>query len=114
MKRNHIALLAALLLSTATALPAAAQGGPTCNENRAEGVARTELGSCIADAEARGFNVSLETVCNCPGTGYTVTAIGGLRCRPGEPCPAIALLVGTVQLDCDFNVIASTCGVPEG
>ena len=113
MKRNPIALLAAALLLTA-ALPAMAQDGPTCNEGRAEGVARSEIGSCIADAEASGFNVSLETVCNCPGTGYTVTAIGGPRCRPGEPCPAIALLVGTVQLDCDFNVIASTCGVPEG
>lgn len=113
MKITRIALLAATLLLPA-ALPATAQDGPTCNENRAEGVARSELGPCIGDAEASGFNVSLETVCNCPGTGYTVTAIGGLRCRPGEPCPAIALLVGTVQLDCDFNVIASTCGVPEG
>ena len=113
MKKTQIVLLAAALLVTA-ALPAAAQEGATCNQSRAEGVARSELGSCIADAEASGFNVFLETVCNCPGTGYLVTAIGGLRCRPGEPCPAIALLVGTVQLDCDFNVIASTCGVPEG
>jgi hypothetical protein len=111
MKRIHIVLLAAALLVTTT-LPAVAQEGATCNESRAEGIARSELGPCIAEAEASGFNVSLETVCNCPGTGYTVTAIGGLRCQPGEPCPAIALLVGTVQLDCDFNVIASTCGVP--
>ena len=107
-------LLAAALLVIAALLPAVAQEGATCNESRAQGIARSELGPCIADAEARGFNVSLGTVCNCPGTGYTVTAIGALRCRPGEPCPAIALLVGTVQLDCDFNVIASTCGVPEG
>ena len=92
MKRTHIVLLAAALLVTAT-LPAVAQEGATCNESRAEGIARSELGPCIADAEASGFNVSLGTVCNCPGTGYTVTAIGGLR---------------------DFNVIASTCGVPEG
>lgn len=112
MKRIRIVLLAAALL--VTALPAVTQQGATCNESRAEGIARSELGPCIGAAEARGFNVSLETVCNCPGTGYTVTAIGVLRCRPGEPCPAIALLVGTVQLDCELNVIASTCGVPEG
>jgi hypothetical protein len=113
MKRTHIVLLTAALLVTA-ALPAAAQEGATCNEGRAEGIARSELGACIADAQASGYSVSLETVCDCPGTGYTVTAIGGRRCRPGEICPAIALLVGTVQLDCDFNVISSTCGVPEG
>jgi hypothetical protein len=113
MKITRIALLAAALLLPA-ALPATAQDGPTCNENQAEGIARSELSTCIADAQRDGFIVSLETVCNCPGTGYTVTAIGTLRCRPNEPCPRIARLVGTVQLDCNLNVISSTCGVPEG
>ena len=110
--KTHIVLLTTALLLTAT-LPAAAQEA-TCNESRAESIARRELGPCIGQAQASGFDISLETICDCPGTGYTVTAIGGLRCRPGEICPLIALVAGTVQLDCDLNVIASTCGVPEG
>jgi len=113
MKRIRIVLLTAALLATA-ALPMAAQQGATCNDNRAEATARNAIGACIADAQADGFDVSLETVCDCPGSGYTVTAVGTLRCRPDEVCPLIARLVGTVQLDCDFNVIASSCGGSAG
>lgn len=113
MKTTQIVLLSVALLLTAT-LPAAAQSGATCNDNRAEGIARSQISACIADAQADDFDVSLQTNCACPGTGYTVTATGVPHCRPGEICPLIVRIVGTVQLDCDFNVIASSCGGSAG
>ena len=111
MKRTHIALLVACL-SLLAALPAFAQG-PTCNEGRAQGAVQGELGSCIASAR-QNLEISFNVTCDCPGSGYTVNVIGTARCHPGEICPLFAVLVGNAQLDCDFNVISSTCTFPQG
>lgn len=105
MKTLGFALLFALL----AALPAAAQDGPTCNENHAEGVVQSELATCIAQAR-QNLDINFATTCACPGTGYSVTVIGTPRCHPGEICPLFAVIVGTAQLDCDFNVISAICG----
>lgn len=105
MKQLGLALLFALL----AALPAAAQGGPTCNDNHAEAAVRSELATCIAQAR-QNLDIQFVTTCACPSAGYTVNVIGTPRCHPGEVCPLFAVIVGTAQLDCDFNVISATCG----
>lgn len=89
-------------------LPALAQE-PICNEPRAEGIARSELGPCIAAATGPNFFVEVTANCECPEFGISVLAIGRFRCNPGEECPPFGFLIGSVQLDCDYNVIGSTC-----
>jgi hypothetical protein len=115
MKKTRLALLAACLLIAglfAGGRSAAAQES-TCNESRARGIAQSTLSSCISQA-SQEFDISFEVACTCPTGGYTVTVIGAPRCPGQQICPLFALLVGTVQLDCDFNVVASTCGAPQG
>jgi len=116
MPKTRLALLAACLLITgllAGGRSAAAQES-TCNEGHARGVAESTLASCISQARQNDLDISFETACTCPAGGYTVTVIGTAHCPGQQICPLFAVLVGTVQLDCDFNVVASTCGVPQG
>ena len=96
------------ILAALFAFPALAQG-PTCNDPRAEGIARSELGPCIAAATGPSFFVEVMANCECPEFGISVSAIGRFRCNPGEECPPFGFLIGSVQLDCDYNVISSTC-----
>jgi hypothetical protein len=88
--KKHIAFM---LLVTLFAVPAFAQG-PVCNEERAEGIARSQLGQCIAAAIGPNVDVEVTALCECPAFGISVLAIGRVRC---------------VQLDCDYNVISATC-----
>ena len=100
----------AFLLLALFAVSAFAQA-PACNTGRAEGAARGALAQCLA-GERQDLEVSFITTCDCPGTGITVEAIGSPRCNPNEPCPLFAILLGNVQLDCDYNVVSATCSVP--
>jgi hypothetical protein len=100
---SAVTLLAALLC-----LPALAQG-PVCSDPRAEGIARSELGPCIAAATGPSFLVEVTANCECPEFGISVAAIGRFRCNPNEECPPFGFLIGSVQLDCDYNVISSVC-----
>ena len=111
VRRTPIAWLAACL-SLFAALPALAQG-PTCNEGRAQGATEAALGSCIADSR-QSLDISFSVTCDCPGSGYTVNVFGAPRCNPNEVCPLFIVLVGTAQLDCDFNLISATCGFSPG
>jgi hypothetical protein len=111
VRRTPIALLAACL-SLFAVLPAFAQGS-TCNEVRAQGATETAIGSCIA-ASRQSLDLSFSVTCDCPGTGYTVNVFGAPRCNPNEFCPLFIVLVGTAQLDCNFNVISATCGFFPG
>lgn len=99
---------AVFVLAALFALPLLAQG-PTCNEERAAGIARSELGSCIAAATGPNFFVEVTALCECPELGISVLAIGRFRCNPNEECPPFGFLIGSVQLDCDYNVISSVC-----
>lgn len=101
-------LSALFVLAALFALPAVAQG-PTCNERRAEGIARSELGACIAAATGPDFYVEVLAGCECPEGGISVSAIGRFRCNPGEECPPFGFLIGTVELDCNYNVISRVC-----
>jgi hypothetical protein len=100
----------AFLLLTPFAVSAFAQA-PTCDTGRAEGAARGALAQCLA-GESQNLEVTFTTTCDCPGTGINVVATGGPRCNPNEVCPFFVVLLGTVQLDCDYNVVSSTCNVP--
>lgn len=116
MTRTRLTLLAACLLIAglfAGSRSATAQDA-TCNEGHAQGVAQSTLASCISDARQRDLDISFEVACTCPTGGYTVTVIGTPHCSGQQVCPLFAVLVGSVQLDCDFNVVASTCGVSPG
>jgi hypothetical protein len=99
--------LAALLLVLSAAC-AFAQG-PACDTGRAQGAVEAALGSCIAQAR-QTYDVSFGVTCDCPGTGITVNVFGAPRCNPNEPCPLFIVLVGSAQLDCDYNVISASCG----
>ena len=99
----------AFLLLTLFAVSAFAQA-PACNTGRAEGAASGALAQCVS-GERQDLEVSFVTICDCPGTGITVEAIGTLRCNPNEICPLFAILLGNVQLDCDYNVVSATCNV---
>ena len=99
---------AVCILAVLVALPVLAQG-PTCNEPRAEGIARSELGQCIAAATGPNFFVEVDALCECPEFGITVSAIGRFRCNPNEECPPFGFLIGSVTLDCDYNVTQSVC-----
>lgn len=96
------------LLAVLFAIPALAQA-PTCNENRAAGIARSELGQCIAAATGPDFFVEVDALCECPEFGITVSAIGRFRCNPNEECPPFGFLIGSVTLDCDYNVTQVVC-----
>ena len=96
------------ILAVMLAVPVLAQG-PTCNEQRAEGIARSELGQCIAAPTGPDFFVEVDAFCECPEFGITVSAIGRFRCNPNEECPPFGFLIGSVTLDCNYNVIDSVC-----
>lgn len=96
------------ILAVLFALPALAQG-PICNENRAAGIARSELGQCIAAATGPNFFVEVDALCECPEFGITVSAIGRARCNPNEECPPFGFLIGSVTLDCNYNVVQVVC-----
>lgn len=97
-----------LLLVTLFAVPAFAQG-PVCNEERARGIARSLLGQCLAAVSGPNFEVEIDVICECPEFGTSVNAIARVRCNPNEECPPFGFLIGSVQLDCDYNVISATC-----
>lgn len=101
-------ITALCILAVLIALPVLAQG-ETCNEQRAEGIARSELGQCIAAATGPTFFVEVDALCECPEFGITVSAIGRFRCNPNEECPPFGFLIGTVTLDCEYNVTQSVC-----
>jgi hypothetical protein len=104
---KKICLIAALLL-VLSAMAAFAQG-PTCDTGRAQGAVAGALNSCIAQSR-QAFDISFSVTCDCPGTGITVNVFGAPRCNPNEVCPLFIVLVGTAQLDCDYNVVSATCG----
>lgn len=104
---KKICLIAALLLAL-SAVAAFAQG-PTCNTGQAQGAVEGALNPCIAHAR-QSFDVSFEVTCDCPGTGISVNVFGAPRCNPNELCPLFLVLVGTAQLDCNYNVVSATCG----
>lgn len=100
---------AVFVLAALFAIPALAQEA-TCNESRAEGIARSELGQCIAAATGASTLVEVTALCECPEFGISVLAIGRVRCNPNdETCPPFGILIGSVQLDCDYNVVSSVC-----
>ena len=102
-KISAVCILAVLL-----AMPGLAQG-PACNEKRAAGIARSELAQCIAAATGPNFFVEVDALCECPELGITVSAIGRFRCNPNEECPPFGFLIGSVTLDCNYNVVDSVC-----
>jgi hypothetical protein len=104
---KKICLIAALLL-VLSAVAAFAQG-PTCNTGQAQGAAEGALNTCIAHAR-QSLDISFDVTCDCPGSGINVNVFGAPRCNPNEVCPLFIVLVGTVQLDCNYNVISATCG----
>ena len=81
----------------------------SCSENQAIGQAHAALASCIGGNQA-GLNIIYSASPNNLEGGYTVTVIGGPRCHPGEACPFFAILIGTVVLDGNCNVVSVTCG----
>lgn len=105
MKRiSLIVVIAALFTGAAFAQE------PVCNAPRAEGIARSELGACIAAPTGASVEVEVTAICECPEFGISVLAIGRVRCNPNdETCPPFGILIGSVQLDCDYNVISSVC-----
>jgi hypothetical protein len=105
---NKKICLAAALLLVLSAVAAFAQG-PACNTSRAQGAVEGALSTCIAQAR-QTYDVSFNVTCDCPGTGITVDVFGAPRCNPNEPCPLFLVVVGSAQLDCDYNVISATCG----
>ena len=101
-------LSAVWILAVLFALPVLAQA-PTCNEHKAEGIARSELGQCIAAATGPDFFVEVDALCECPEFGITVSAIGRFRCNPNEECPPFGFLIGSITLDCEYNVVQTVC-----
>ncbi|HEX6898263.1 MAG TPA: hypothetical protein VF789_01055 [Thermoanaerobaculia bacterium] len=101
-------ILSMLLLVTLFTVPAIAQG-PVCSEERAAGIGRSQLGQCIAAAIGPNVDVEVTALCECPEFGISVLAIARVRCNPNEECPPFGILIGSVQLDCDYNVISATC-----
>jgi hypothetical protein len=97
------------LLDAAVFATSALAQEPVCNEPRAEGIARSELGACIAAPTGANVEVEVTALCECPEFGISVLAIARQRCNPNETCPPFGILIGSVQLDCDYNVIGSTC-----
>lgn len=104
---KKICLVAALLLVLSAA--AVFAQGPTCNTSRAQGAVEGALNTCIANAR-QSFDVSFSVTCDCPGSGIHVDVFGAPRCNPNEPCPLFLVVVGSAELDCDYNVISATCG----
>jgi hypothetical protein len=106
--KKLLPILAVVALTLATALPAHAQG-PACNTGQLQGIAESALNTCIAQAR-QSLDISFEVTCGCPEGPNTVTVFGSPRCHPGEVCPFFIVLVGSVEVDCQGNVISAVCG----
>ena len=99
---------AVCILVVLFAMPALGQG-PACNEQRAEVIARSELAQCIAAPTGPEVFVEVDALCECPGLGIIVSALGRFRCSPEEECASFGFLIGNVTLDCNYNVVESVC-----
>lgn len=89
------------------------------NQNGYVGIAHSVPGipQCINDARQAGWDVNSTVtpitinclVPPCPQQ-YRVTFYGQFKCRPGQICPLAIILVATVVLDENGNVISAQCG----
>jgi hypothetical protein len=84
------------------------------SENSYVGKATAELSQCLAEAHSNGLEVSssVNVIGTCPDGSelVEVTFIGRPHCQPHEPCPFFAVFLGSVQFDCDGNIVSSQCG----
>lgn len=99
------AIMALLLMVSGNQLHAQ---GNNCNEGRAIGLAHSQLNSCAASLGA-DWNLNWNASPNNLG-GYTVYVSGAPKCPPGNICPLIIILVGSVVIDADCNVVEVNCG----
>jgi hypothetical protein len=100
--------LLTLALALATALPTLAQTS-ACDAGHLQGIAEGALNQCIAHVR-QTYDVSFEVTCDCPASGATINVFAAPRCNPTEVCPLFLILVGSVQVDCQGNVVSANCG----
>lgn len=105
-------LASAAIIGTLVSFSAHAQ---SLNDNALIGRATGELSSCLAQAHQNGLevNASVNVIGTCPDGSLLreVVFTGGPHCSPHEICPFFLVLIGSVQFDCDGNIVSSNCGV---
>lgn len=103
---KNVSKLVVVFAFSMMAFTAAAQ-----NENGLIGIARNVAHDCIQFAADYDISASVETtgICFVSGSLHRVTFVGTPKCRGNEICPLIALLVATVDFDCDNNPTLVYC-----
>ena len=81
------------------------------DDNGLIGIARGAAHDCLQNSLNLDITASVETtgICFVSGSLHRVTFVGSPKCTGREICPLFAILVATVDLDCDNNVIAVNC-----
>lgn len=90
-----------------TAFAATAQ-----SDNSYIGKARGAAHDCLNDFEGYRITATVEetAICFVSGSLHRVTFIATPNCQPNVPCPQVAILVATVEFDCEDNAYLVTCG----
>ncbi|MCE3294624.1 MAG: hypothetical protein K0R65_338 [Crocinitomicaceae bacterium] len=90
-----------------TAFAATAQ-----SENSYIGKARGFAHDCLNDYQGYRITASVQetAICIVSGSLHQVTFTATPDCQPNVPCPAVAILVATVEFDCDGNPYLLSCG----
>lgn len=82
------------------------------DENGLIGIARGVARECIQNVGNFDISASVETtgICFVSGSLHRVTFVGTPKCSGQEICPLYAILVATVEFDCDNNPTLVYCG----
>ncbi|MGV3631803.1 MAG: hypothetical protein ACO1O6_11390 [Bacteroidota bacterium] len=82
------------------------------SDNSYIGKARGAAHECLNDFQGYRITATVEetAICFVSGSLHRVTFIASPNCAPNEPCPMIAILVATVEFDCDGNAYLVSCG----
>lgn len=102
-------VLVALVLCSA----APAFADPDTNRAKAAALADPSFSQCVNDARQAGFDVDVYAevsgICFVEGNTYRVQAVAGPRCEGNKICPMYIMLAATADVDCEFNVTATSC-----
>ena len=101
-------------LVLSVALLALAAAPAFANDNQTLAIAKQAVNECIQNAKQAGYDVNggVETtgICFVSGETKKVTFWGNPKCQNGPtPCMQMSVIVATVDLGCENEVVGTTC-----
>lgn len=106
---KKLTLLLTLIALVALAAPAFAANG----DAHTTAVARQAVNECIQNARQAGYDVlsgvNVTGICFVSGEMKQVTFWGNPKCAGNMYCTQVSVMVATVDLGCDDEVLATSC-----